>query len=168
MDKMKQFDWVVLVNDKPYLKNNLEKGCFGVILEINEQDYKICFFNEKNSGDTALVSVNKNDVKKDNYNLSPEVDKLLKENYKELLKDKDTLNIIPIQDYDVVEVMVEKERYAKAGVHKGEIGHVMDSRGSSNYILVDFPYVPEEYWGDVLSVDYRDLKILKRHGKEYK
>ena len=165
---MKQFDWVILVNEEPYLKNNLFKGCSGVVLKIEEAKYIVSFFNNKNEGDTAVVKVDKKDVKKDPYSMSPELEKLLKDNFEKLLNDKDRLNRVPMEDYDEVEVIVEKEEYAKAGVHKGEIGYVMDFKAVDNHLLVDFPYLPEEYWDDALCVDYRDLKILRRNGKEYK
>ena len=165
---MKQFDVVKLINEKPYLKNNLSIGDSGVVLQIDNQFCIVRFVNLKNKFDYAVVKVNNSDVVLDDYQLPQYIKDGYKEDLSELLKDKDILNIVPMEDFDEVEVIVEKEEYAKAGVHKGEIGYVMDFTAVDNHLLVDFPYLPEEYWDDALCVDYRDLKILKRHGKEYK
>ena len=165
---MKQFDVIRLVNEQPYLKNNLRKDDSGVVLKIEKSNCIVRFVNESNEFDYAVVKVNKSDVILDGYKLPQSIKEDYVENLEKLLNDKDRLNRVPMEDYDEVEVIVEKEEYAKAGVHKGEIGYVMDFKAVDNHLLVDFPYLPEEYWDDALCVDYRDLKILRRNGKEYK
>ena len=165
---MKQFDVIRLVNEQPYLKNNLRKDDSGVVLKIEKSNCIVRFVNESNKFDYAVVKVNKSDVILDGYKLPQSIKEDYVENLEKLLNDKDRLNRVPMEDYDEVEVIVEKEEYAKAGVHKGEIGYVMDFKAVDNHLLVDFPYLPEEYWDDALCVDYRDLKILRRNGKEYK
>ena len=165
---MKQFDVVKLVNEKPYLKNNLNINDTGVILKIEEPYCIVRFVNESNRFDYAVVKVNKADVLLDDYKLPQRIIVDYIENLDKLLKCKDTLNKVSIRDFDEVEVIVEKEEYAKAGVRKGEIGYVMDFKAVENHLLVDLPYLPEKYWDDAISVDYLDLKILKRDGKEYK
>ena len=47
---------------------------------------------------------------------------------------------ILLNDYDIVELSVEKERYTQDGIHKGAIGCVMDSNAVDDYILVDFSW----------------------------
>lgn len=165
---MKQFDVIRLVNEQPYLKSNLRKDDSGVVLKIEKSNCIVRFVNVSNKFDYAVVKVNKSDVILDGYKLPQSIKEDYVENLEKLLNDKDRLNRVPMEDYDEVEVIVEKEEYAKAGVHKGEIGYVMDFKAVDNHLLVDFPYLPEEYWDDALCVDYRDLKILRRNGKEYK
>ena len=67
-----------------------------------------------------------------------------------------------INDYDIVELSVEKERYTQDGIHKGAIGCVMDSNAVDDYILVDFSWVDENgnYFGDCISVKIDELKVI--------
>lgn len=63
----------------------------------------------------------------------------------------------------MVELIVEDNKYAKYGIHKGDIGCVMDNKAVQNYIEVDFSGVDEngKYYGECISVKLDDLKLLK-------
>ncbi len=65
------------------------------------------------------------------------------------------------KEYDLVELIVEDERYAKEGIHKGDKGCVMDDNAVQGYILVDFSGIDEngQYYGDCISVKIEDLKL---------
>ena len=52
---------------------------------------------------------------------------------------RDYIAPIAINNYDTVELTVEAERYARHGIHKGDIGCVIDNDAVGNYIEVDFP-----------------------------
>jgi len=45
---MKKLDLVKLINVKPYLKNNLQKNMYGIIINIHTNNADILFFNPKN------------------------------------------------------------------------------------------------------------------------
>ena len=65
--------------------------------------------------------------------------------------------------FDKVELVVEKEKYSKLGLHKGEIGFIVDEIVINNSIEIDFPNLNEnsEFYGDTFSIDIDDLKIIK-------
>jgi len=79
------------------------------------------------------------------------------------LKSKDVLEPIAINEYDMVELLVEEEKYAKFGVHKGDRGCVMDNNAVQNHIEVDFSGIDNygNYYGDCISVKIDDLKVIK-------
>ncbi len=47
-----------------------------------------------------------------------------------------------MKEYDVVEVLVEKKKYAKEGVHKGMKGTILDPRNIFESRLVFFSKIP--------------------------
>lgn len=65
--------------------------------------------------------------------------------------------------FDKVELAVEKEKYSNWGLHKGEIGFVVDEIVINNSIEIDFPNLNEnsEFYGDTFLIDIDDLKIIK-------
>ena len=79
-----------------------------------------------------------------------------------LTKAKDYLEPVVINEYDMVELLVEEERYAKFGIHKGDTGCVMDNKAVQNYIEVDFSGIDENgnFYGDCISVKIDDLKVI--------
>lgn len=78
-------------------------------------------------------------------------------------KAKDVLVPVAINEYDMVELLVEEERYAEFGAHKGDVGRVMDNNAVQNYIEVDFSGIDKDgnYYGDCISVNINDLKVIK-------
>ena len=66
-----------------------------------------------------------------------------------------------MKEYDYVEVIVEKEKYAKQGVHKGMRGTILDPRNIDGMWLVFFEDDP---YGT--SIKEEDLKLIYEH--EYK
>lgn len=61
---------------------------------------------------------------------------------------------------DCVEVIVEKENYARDGVHMGMQGWICLEQGVKGYWLVNFPQCGEK--DDVAEIDIReeDLKVI--------
>lgn len=62
---------------------------------------------------------------------------------------------------DNVEVIVEKEKYASDGVHKGMQGWITEPENVSGYWLVNFPQCGEK--DDIATIPVReeDLKVVK-------
>ena len=79
------------------------------------------------------------------------------------LKAKNVIEPIAINEYDMVELLVEEERYIKFGIHKGDRGCVMDNNAVQNYIEVDFSGIDKDgnFYGDCISVKIDDLKVIK-------
>ena len=68
-----------------------------------------------------------------------------------------------IKEYDLVELLVEKEEYAEHGIHKGEIGCVMELYGRSA-AEVDFSGFDENgnFYGDCFSFPLSELKLVEK------
>ena len=65
-----------------------------------------------------------------------------------------------MKEMDCVEVAVEKEQYAKEGVHKGMQGWICDPRNIDDSWLVNFPQCGEK--DDIATIPVReeDLKVV--------
>ncbi|MBO5021521.1 MAG: hypothetical protein J6J13_06700 [Clostridia bacterium] len=63
---------------------------------------------------------------------------------------------------DCVEVIVEKDKYAKDGVHKGMQGWICLEDNSNGTWLVNFPQYGEKYDIAEISVKEEDLKLIPK------
>lgn len=62
---------------------------------------------------------------------------------------------------DNIEVIVEKEKYAREGVHKGMQGWICLNDKSNGYWLVNFPQYGEQDDIAEISIHEEDMKIVK-------
>lgn len=160
---MKKFDLVILKNDN-YKSHNLTKDMHGIVIKTNCDNTDVLFFNPHNVGDYAIVNIRKEDLESEKEKLPAELEKeLLSESDALKSRAKSVLVPVLINEYDMVELLVEEERYAKFGVHKGDVGCVMDNNAVQNYIEVDFSGIDKDgnYYGDCISVKINDLKVIK-------
>jgi hypothetical protein len=65
-----------------------------------------------------------------------------------------------MKELDCVEVTVEKEKYARDGVHKGMNGWICDPRCIDGYWLVSFPQYGEKENIATLEIKEDDLKLI--------
>ncbi|MDE5991312.1 MAG: hypothetical protein K2H36_07000 [Clostridia bacterium] len=65
-----------------------------------------------------------------------------------------------MKEYNVVELIVEKEKYAKQGAHKGMRGIILDPRNIDGCWLVFFPDPITLADGDGVAVKEEDLKLI--------
>lgn len=65
-----------------------------------------------------------------------------------------------MKEMDCVEVAVEKEEYAKDGIHKGMQGWICDSRNIDDSWLVNFPQYGEKPDIATIAVKEKDLTLL--------
>lgn len=65
-----------------------------------------------------------------------------------------------MKEMDCVEVINEKDRYAKRGVHKGMQGWICDSRSIDGTRLVNFPQFGEQDDIAMLDIKEEDLCLL--------
>ena len=130
----------------------------GIVIKTNYDNAEVLFFNPHNVGDYAIVNIRKEDLESEKEKLPAELEKELLSASDDInSKAKDVLVPIAINEYDMVELLVEEERYAGFGAHKGDVGRVMDNNAVQNYIEVDFSGID----GDCISVNINDLKVIK-------
>ena len=65
-----------------------------------------------------------------------------------------------MKEMDCVEVINEKERYTKRGIHKGMQGWICDPRSIDGTWLVNFPRYGEQDDIATLSIKEEDLRLL--------
>lgn len=65
-----------------------------------------------------------------------------------------------MKEIDNVEVIAEKEKYAKYGVHKGMQGWICDDRNINGCWLVNFPQCGEKADIAETPVKEEDLKLI--------
>ncbi len=161
---MKIYDFVQLINSLEYLE---EKGIFkeskGTIIKLENNIASVLFFNEKNMGDYAVANVNTKFLKTIGEFPTGELTNL--NNFiKNLDQEKhDKLKYPNIKEYDLVELLIEDEKYSKFGVHKGDKGCVISNYAIQNQVEVDFSWVDKNgnFYGDCIVVDVDDLKVLE-------
>ncbi len=161
---MKRLDLVKLIDEKPYMKNNLQKDMHGIVISKNENTIAVLFFNPQNIGNYAIVNVRKCDLIMDKEKLPNEVQQEILLNLNKILvKAKSNLEPVKINNYDMVELLVEEDKYTKFGIHKGDKGCVMDNNAIQDYIEVDFSGIDENgnFYGDCISVKINDLKVIE-------
>ena len=67
-----------------------------------------------------------------------------------------------MKEMDCVELIVEKEKYSKHGVHKGMQGWICDDRNIDFCWLVNFPQCDEKENIATIAIKEEDLKIISR------
>lgn len=65
-----------------------------------------------------------------------------------------------MKEMDCVEVMVEKENYAKDGIHKGMQGWICLDDSSNGSWLVNFPQYGEKDDIATIDIEEADLKLI--------
>lgn len=161
---MKKLDLVKLINEKPYIENNLQKDMHGIVISENANMIAVLFFNPQNIGNYAIVKVCVRDLIIDKEKLPDNIKQELLLNLDKILgKAKSYLEPIIIKAYDMVELLVEENKYSKYGIHKGDRGCVMDNKAVQDYIEVDFSGIDENgnFYGDCISVKIDDLKVIE-------
>ena len=162
---MKKLELVKLINEKPYVQNNLQKDMHGIVVGESFNKVSVLFFNPQNIGNFAVVNVDAKDVSLEKEKLPTEVQKEILANLDSVLSiTKDYLEPVQIKEYDMVELLVEDTKYSKFGIHRGDRGSVMEAKAVQNYIEVDFSGINSEgeIYGDCISVKIEDLKVINR------
>lgn len=164
---MKKYD-IVKLKDNYENFNNLEVNNIGIVLKSNNNNKStILFLNPKITGDYLVLDVDNSFLEQQKENLPPQIietiDGLISNNKISLKKQQ--FKNMKFEEYDIVRLTVEKEKYAKHGIHKGETGIVAENYMIKNDILVDFSGIDEKgnYYGDCVTVNVDDLELVKKH-----
>ena len=161
---MKKYDLISLKNDTPYKKYGVEKNMHGLIIDVLQNHAQILFFNPRNNDEFTLIYVNKSDIALDKEVLPENIKSMLDMNIKKLKSKENFVFTTPkFKLFDKVELVVEKDKYAKLGLRKGEIGFIIDDIIIDNRIEIDFTNLDEnnKYYGEAFSININDLKLVK-------
>lgn len=146
-----------------YKKIGLDNGSLGLLLNEKNLQCLIMFFNNVNQGDYLVLVVNKSDLDITDMvlpsNLCAELEEYI-ENNADKIVNKTNFEELPFKECDYVELIVEKEKYSKYGLRKGDRGIIASNKATKNKILVDFANATEEFDGFV-SVDFEDVKKVE-------
>lgn len=160
---MRLYDNIELIEEVEELaQKGIHKGYDGVIVKMEGDIYTVCFYNSCNFGESAYAKVHKKYltfVMRDEGRIIREME----EHFPNVKMEKYTrLTECDVKEYDKVELLVEKPKYAFEGVHKGAQGCVL------------FPYAIEGKWGILfynvgenndqeveLNVNREDFKIIE-------
>lgn len=155
---------VKLKNVKDEYKNlGLSKESLGLIISEKQGKCLIMFFNSLNQGDYLILLVRKEELVLTDMTLSKNLCIELEEyiqNNADKIASKTDFEEIPFKECDYVELVVDKERYSKYGLCKGDRGVVASNKATKNKILVDFGKETEGFDGFV-SVDFEDIKKVE-------
>ncbi len=147
---MERLDRVIILNETEELsKKNIHKGYRGFLVEYisASKEWVVCILDNYNDGAYAVVKVAEKDLEPGN----PATDDL-KKIWERIIAKPDFYTHMELrkpkfQEYDKVMLMVDKPKYAKAGLKKGDIGCVM------------FPYAVLNDWGVYFAVEGADEDI---------
>lgn len=159
---MEKFDLVKLKNVTAELKKfNLKAGDHGVVLSIGGKRSKILFFNDDNIGENGFLMIDNDLLLAEQEKLPIKFVEIIQNNI-DTLKELTLFSEKKFKNVDYVELIVEKERYAKFGVHKGDRGYIASAEIVLNEMLVDFTAIDKEgnLSGETIGVNVEDLKIV--------
>ena len=162
MKKFELYDYVLLNTELEELSGRgIHKGCRGAIAQYGEDKSLVLFFNKKDIGDYAFAWVSDEDL-----DYSGKYPEWLLTDFIKFIKTHDpakklSFSKTELQEYDYVELMVEREEYADEGVHKGMCGTILNPEKIRGCWQV---YFSDETGADFAAVPVReeDLKLIKR------
>ena len=160
---LKKFDMVTLIKTVENLvRRGITQGCGGIIVQVNEENYRVMFMNGNNYGNGIFATVSERDVK-----YLSDFPMQFQNELEEYLQGVDindetaTFILCDVKEYDKVELIVEKPKYAIEGLHKGMTGCVMSSYAINNEWLIVFS---EDGTGKDIAeicVDREDFKVIE-------
>lgn len=163
---MGKYQFVELNTELEYLaKKGIHKGCTGKTLDISKNTAIVNFYNPKNHGDYAIAFVDIKYLKTNNTLTKKQIEDTINffSDHKKLEKTKfsPTANF---KEHDTVELLVEKEKFAKEGVHKGMRGTIFSDYAINGKWNVGFDiYQGEDYfnvWYEGIETDQNVPSIV--------
>lgn len=161
---MKKYDLVSVKNKNPYRDYRIKNDMHGVVMDSAGNMLEVLFFNPKNVGECILVNMDINDVVVEDEKIPENLKNEISEKLSIIKsKAKEKFTPIKVKAYDMVELLVEDNKYSQYGIHKGDRGCVVDDNAVSNYVEVDFSGIDKNgnFYGDCISVKIDDLKVIK-------
>ena len=162
---MKIWDNVILIGEIEDLsKKGIHKGIDGTVVSVDGEMCTVWFSNPKNYGEYAFAKVDSKFLQ-----LStpiPYTEQMLAEMKSFIqnvdMKKHEKLSECDVEELDVVELIVEDDKYARHGVHKGDRGSVNSTYAIDNHWEIIFS---ERGTGrDIaqIGVDRKDFIIIDK------
>ena len=146
-----------------YKKVGLDNGSLGLLLNEKNSQCLIIFINNNNQGYYLISFINKEHLEITDMVLPEKLSSELEEyiqNNADKIANKTNFEEIPFNECDQVELIVDKEKYSKYGLRKGDRGIIASNKATKNKILVDFGKETEDFDGFV-SVAFEDIKKVE-------
>lgn len=160
---MKVYDEVKLKYEVTELaEKGIHQGCMGDVIAVDGDKCKVIFYAPRIHGDYAVATV---DISALTYKKQMNERYIVSfQKFIETLDESKHTRFLDddVYEYDEVEVIVEKEKYSRKGVHKGMTGTVILDYSIRNKWLIEFS--DEESGEDIalLEVHRDDFKIIKK------
>lgn len=155
---MKEFDLIKLINNKPYIESNLKNNMHGILLQKKICSADVLFFNPNNLGDFVILEIGLKDFIVEKEELPQEIKNQLKIKLSSLkCNSKTKLEENKLKVFDIVELIVENDKYKKFGLNKGDRGCIIDDKIVKNHVLVDFNNINS---CECFSINIDDLKLI--------
>lgn len=134
---MNKYEIIKIANNK-HKNQNIEKDMLGVFLEKNGELFDVLILNNQNWGDYARIFLKQDDFVATGGILSAKNIEKLEEFLEKKAKEATNLKEKTFKVYDQVELVVEDEKYSKYGIHKGEVGVIIEDYAVKNKVLWTF------------------------------
>lgn len=161
---MNLWDEVELIaNLEELSKKGIFKGYGGTVVKVYNCSCLVWFSNPKNVGEFAFAKVKKEFLKfKFSKIFSAEIIEEMKETMENIDIDKyDSLSIINVEEYDKIELLVDKPEYNEEGVFKGMTGCVLEPYAINGKWAILFDNVGENADESVeILVSQKDFKVI--------
>ena len=159
---MKLYDSVDLNCELDYLAQiGVHKECRGRIIEQTPYRCTVIFFNPNYYGDYACAEVNKEYLTLVHTNNSRANAEFAEWLNKTDVRNKTKFNPMLFREYDKVELIAEKKKYAVQGVHKGMTGAITEPYSIGGCWNVIFTG-SDGYDIAELEVNEEDIRLLQR------
>ena len=159
---MKRADLIRINNEKIKAEPGLQKDAHGIVLKVFAHTVDVLFFHPKILGEYIIRELDQSDLIVESEKLPGEIEKeIFSDLDKVYANAKADFDPLPFSMGDRVQLIVERECYAKCGIHKAAVGCVVDDSVVSGNVEVDF-YEPEEAaaYDSAVAVKTSDLRIV--------
>ena len=143
-----------------YKKLGLNANSLGLNISEKQEQVLTMFFNTLNQGDYLILLAEKEDLIFTDMvlpkNLYVELEEYIKNNIEKIMH-KTNFEEVPFNEHEQVELIANKEKHSKYGLHKGDKGVVLSNKATKNKVLVYFGKETKDFDGFV-SVSFEDIR----------
>lgn len=163
---MKKYDAVKIKKlEENHFRHNLQLARIGFVMSLKNGLANVLFMNDYKHGDYCVYPVEVTQLSLVKFEMNASfIEYFDKLSLQINEKTKDYLFPLKFKEYDEVELVCDKPKYAKYGMGKGTRGFVIIDYAIDNHILVDFGdnmKIRNVNDDGILSVSMKDLKKVE-------